>query len=343
MDKKIKKNQRVWFINFGGIGNGAMIIPILKCFESSLPSTKYYSTENDLLSTNWFLRQAKIENLVDLTPALWRRFDKEKWPEIINFIMRNKIAVIVNLRNEGPKYDSDYYNFKKYCKKFYKNIDFYDLNFDNIEKRIKKKNLVEDIKIMIEKLGVDFSNYNQTWLQKVRNKINNHKVGLCLASSQSNKCWSYKKWLTLAKLLNKGGYYLVIFPGKDEVSYKEAEKIKNKFKSNCEIFSSNLVNASRKISMLECFISNDTGLLHIATAIGVPSIGIYTNTEPDIWKPYCNKNFYSFTNYNMFKCNERKTISGNCQHYYEICPAIKKYPDNIEASKVYKQVKIFTN
>jgi ADP-heptose:LPS heptosyltransferase len=93
-----------------------------------------------------------------------------------------------------------------------------------------------------------------------------------------------------------------------------------------------------QIGELRCFASNDTGLLHIATASNVPTIGLYISTNSEIWSPYDKTNFVACQNSFIKKCPDQKPHCGNCFHYYDICPAISKYGDDIEPDKVYETI-----
>jgi len=66
-----------WFVNFGGIGNGIAIAPILRCFEERFPATRYLHTENPVLASDWFTSRAGLKNLAGFSPVGWRRFNRK--------------------------------------------------------------------------------------------------------------------------------------------------------------------------------------------------------------------------------------------------------------------------
>ena len=39
------------------------------------------------------------------------------------------------------------------------------------------------------------------------------------------------------------------------------------------------------MSLLSCYVGNDTGTLHLAAALGLPTLGLYGPTDPAIWAP----------------------------------------------------------
>jgi len=336
----MSKHNNVWFINFCGIGNGLVIAPILRCFEKSHPSVNYYHTENQLLADSWFIKKSGLKNLKGFSPEAWRRFKKEDWETISSFIKEKDIDLIVNLRNEGPRYDIGYYDFKRNASKKRMCLDFWDLDFGVIERRTTHQNLTGDILAMLKKHGINVSTYNSKWLESIRkNKSQCKDVGFGMAASQTNKRWATTKWIKLATLiLAKLNQHIILFPGRSKEEIKEATFVQTVIgKTKCEIMRrQSFKNISLRISEVCCFVSNDTGLLHLATAMNIPTIGLYISTNSKIWSPYDKINFSTCQNSFMNRCPDPKPHCGNCFHYYDICPAIAQYGDDIDPDKVYK-------
>lgn len=335
-------HHKAWFINFSGIGNGIMIMPILACFEKTFPKITYFHTYNDIFADGWFLEKGGLKNLIGLSDIDWRRFKEEDWSDILNFIKANHIDLIVNLRNEGPHCDIDYYAFKKHANSLNLDLIFWDLDFEEIEHRKIQKNYTEDVLKMMSKNGVNISNYNNHWLESLRKPKNLMcGIGLCITASQFNKRWPKAKWsLLIEYLLHRDtGQKVIIFPGKSINEQQEAKELCHKNFNNCSfIVRNSLREITEEMSYLEGFISNDTGLLHIAASLNIPVVGIYTNTDPAVWGPYKHNDFVCFINNYMYKCPHRKIHSGNCLNYYDICPAIEKYGDNINPREVFKAI-----
>ncbi len=331
--------HNVWFINFSGIGNGIVIAPILRCFEKSYPTTNYYHTENQILADPWFLEKAGLKNLKGLSPLAWRRFKEENWPAISSFIKEKNIDLIVNLRNEGPRYDTGYYRFKEeVCKKNVP-LAFWDLDFGIIEHRTKHQNLTGDILEFFKAGGIDITVYNPKWLNTIRKIKDRKSVGFGMAASQTNKRWTIVKWIELAhRVLADSDEEIVLFPGQSEKRTEEAKLVIQKVgQKMCKLITNESVrNIALQIGELKCFVSNDTGFLHMAVAMGIPTIGLYISTNSEIWSPYNKTNFFALQNSFITKCPNPKPHCGNCFHYYDACPAITKYGDDIGPNEIYK-------
>ncbi|MEK7151097.1 MAG: glycosyltransferase family 9 protein [Patescibacteria group bacterium] len=328
-----------WFINFTGIGNGVTIAPLLRCFEKSYPTTEYFHTENEILSNGWFVEKARLSKLKGFSPIAWRRFNKEDWDKIVDFVNQNQIDLIVNLRNEGPRYDTGYYEFKKFLKQD-RDIIFWDLDFNIIENRKKQENLTGDLLKMFQQQNVSISYYEPRWL--ATNSEDKSEVGFGMAASQKNKRWPTHKWVELAqKILKNTNIKIILFHGLSQEEVDGAVEVQKVIGlSRCEMINHQELNRiAIMLGKLKCFISNDSGLLHICSATGTPTVGLYTNTDPDIWAPYDKANFLYCTNIFMEKCLARKIYCGNCFHYYGPCPAIIKYGDSISPKQVFELVK----
>lgn len=334
--------KQAWFINFTGIGNGIIIAPILKCFEQSYPTTDYFHSENEILSDGWFVEKAGLKRLVGFSPIAWRRFNREDWPAIVDFIKHHQIDLIVSLRNEGPKYDTGYYEFKNFLKQNH-GVDFWDLDFDVIENRVKQENLTGDLLKMFQQHGVDISNYESRWLPVYGDGKSG--IGFGMAASQKNKRWPTHKWVKLAqKISSEYDQKIILFHGLSQEEVDEAVVVQKTIGADKVELTQHkeLRDVTLMLAKLKVFISNDTGLLHISSATGTNTIGLYTSTDPDVWSPYCKTNFLSHTNIFMEKCPARKIYCGNCFHYYDPCSAITQYGDSISPKQVFDLVKKIT-
>lgn len=333
----MKTYKNAWFINFTGIGNGIIIAPILKCFEKSYPTTDYFHSENEILSDRWFVEKAGLEKLKGFSPIAWRRFSKENWVSIFDFINKNKIDLIVNLRNEGPDYDTGYYEFKDFLIRDHK-IDFWDLDFNLIKNRQAQENLTSDILNLLQIKGIDVSKYEPQWLFSEKTNVNKEGIGFGMAASQKNKRWPTQKWVELAQeSLKAYNQKIILFHGLSQEEIDQALLVQEYVGSDkCELVGrQELKDITVMLGKLKCFISNDTGLLHISSATGTYTIGLYMSTDPNIWSPYFKTNFSSCVNIFMKKCPARKIYCGNCFHYYDPCPSIIKYGDSIDPKQVF--------
>lgn len=89
------------------------------------------------------------------------------------------------------------------------------------------------------------------------------------------KRWPIKRFILLAKKLKEKGYKCVFFIGPDE-----ADLEKQILKDNLDTFKSfNFKKVIEKISKCNYFISNDSGLMHVAEAVNCKVFGIFGPTD----------------------------------------------------------------
>lgn len=111
--------------------------------------------------------------------------------------------------------------------------------------------------------------------------------------TQNAKNWDYENWLTLSTRLSKEGYNVYLMGGK-----KEDEEIKSLLSS---ALPKNVYNFMARCSIIESLsilnLSNivvgaDTGLMHCAGALDIPSLTLFGCTDHQEYLPFGNKSQY---------------------------------------------------
>ncbi len=104
--------------------------------------------------------------------------------------------------------------------------------------------------------------------------------------AQSFKRWRRSKFAELARrLCEDHGVTVLLFGGEDEIELAEAIADE----SGCgHVVAGRLsiLETAALIEQCKLFISNDSGLMHIAAAVGTPTIGIFGPTRPEKNRPY---------------------------------------------------------
>lgn len=99
----------------------------------------------------------------------------------------------------------------------------------------------------------------------------------------SNKNFSWKRWpaenfATLGKYLVKKGYHVLLFGNQEEMRLNK--DIRQRIgKHHVSIVSAKLMVTAALIKKCEYFISNDSGLMHLAAAAGTKTYGIFGPTD----------------------------------------------------------------
>ncbi|OGS20299.1 MAG: lipopolysaccharide heptosyltransferase II [Elusimicrobia bacterium RIFOXYA2_FULL_40_6] len=155
-------------------------------------------------------------------------------------------------------------------------------------------------------------------------------VGFVTTSRGLHKVWPGKNFTNLIKLaLTKYDFIPVFLGMKGEEDY--IQKITAGL--NCEYVNltgkTDLRAASAVIARCKLVIGNDTALIHIAAALGVPVIGLYGATDPAQVGPYGEKNTVILNKLSCWPCG----IKSNCRvnrcmmgiYPEDVFTAMKKY------------------
>lgn len=112
-------------------------------------------------------------------------------------------------------------------------------------------------------------------------------VGLNPGSYQSPKRWDVKHFAKVGKyIIDRYNAAILIFGDcKDKLI---ADRLSSNINNRCIVLAGklNLKYTAAIISRCRLFITNDTGLMHIAVALGVPVIAIFGPSNPDRFGPY---------------------------------------------------------
>ncbi len=138
----------------------------------------------------------------------------------------------------------------------------------------------EDL-ISAEKYIAEFGNTGQELL-----------IGLHTGAGKTQNRWSLKKYLSLMEKLKEKfpvKYYLTgSSADKEEINF-----IKQNAKFNVGLFiNKKIPEVAALISKSDLFISNDTGIMHVAGATETPQISIFGPTNPFNWAPVGSNKYF---------------------------------------------------
>lgn len=101
------------------------------------------------------------------------------------------------------------------------------------------------------------------------------------------KCWPEERFLELTEMLNEDHNLFLLFFG-DVKGHSSIENITCKFSSRvCNLAGlTSLRELMALISLLDLFITNDSGPMHIAAALNIPLIALFGSTSDVVTGPY---------------------------------------------------------
>jgi len=160
---------------------------------------------------------------------------------------------------------------------------------------------------------------NQKKLEE-KYSINKKYIVICPdAEYGPAKKWPAQNWVNLVENLISN--YQVVVVGLDN-------SIKNKINT---LESNNIINLIGKTSLkdavevlssAECVVSNDSGLMHLSSAVDVPVVGIYGSSSPKYTPPLCEESKHEiiYKDLDCSPCFKRSCPLGhtNCLNYITV-------------------------
>lgn len=128
--------------------------------------------------------------------------------------------------------------------------------------------------------------------------LGNEKYAVLLhATSRADKLWSEANWIELGRYLHEKNIRCVVPWGGDEERARSV-RLADAIPGAITPPRLNLNEAAALLGGAQAVIGVDTGLAHLAAALGVPTVGIYTMTDPALTGLYAGKRAINLGNVN---------------------------------------------
>ncbi|HHT9130822.1 MAG TPA: glycosyltransferase family 9 protein [Candidatus Brocadiaceae bacterium] len=218
-----------------------------------------------------FMKDAKI-----LTTLMKRLGDMDL---IISFVSDKERIFTNNLKATGARYVVHYEPFPSdregihIVDHFLKSLN--SLGISHFSK-IPKIFLHEEDK----RFGDDF----------IKNRITNPKkilVAVHPGSGSRQKCWPTKRFAALISwLIEEMNAQVLVVSGQADDEIVSRLKMEVKVEDDLIVLNQiSLPNLAAVIKRCKFFIGNDSGIAHLAAAVGTPTVSIFGPTDPNMWGP----------------------------------------------------------
>ncbi|MFH2138944.1 MAG: glycosyltransferase family 9 protein [Candidatus Omnitrophota bacterium] len=168
--------------------------------------------------------------------------------------------------------------------------------------QVKQKHPAQKNIELLERIGIswvtpefelDFSDKEEDSVNQIIGAVGKDSltVGIMPFSAWRLKCWPVDKWNKLIEFLTGELTAKVFVFGKSSGSpWEEDFKIKLTQKAISLIDKCTLRESLAAIKKLDLFIGSDTSLLHFASCLHIPTIGLYGPTDHKVFYPFFHKN-----------------------------------------------------
>ncbi|MFZ6032856.1 MAG: glycosyltransferase family 9 protein [Melioribacter sp.] len=299
--------KKILVIALSGIGDALMFTPALSalkkvCPDSEIDCLVMYKGVSDIYQNldeisevkYWdFLNRSKIESL-SFVLGLRRKYDIS-----INVYPSNRKEYnLINFLIGAPKRAA-----VKYLRKDFVNLGF--LNNVRIEENDSLHNVEENVKLIEMVSGGSIGNVSGLILNLTpenenyaRNFLIEHNIGedetvigfhpgCSTLKNHANRRWSAKNFAELAGLFIKNrNARVLIFGGPEERELKE-EIIKHSGNENIiAVETDSLIHTAAVMKRCNLFVTNDSSLMHVASALQLKVVALIGPTNPNYIRPW---------------------------------------------------------
>jgi heptosyltransferase-2 len=115
--------------------------------------------------------------------------------------------------------------------------------------------------------------------------LNEKYIGMCPGAKHFTKRWPKEYFFELGKNLESAGYKVAIFGGPDEVEL--IDKLTGQFSSALNLCNESILQTAANMKMCRAIYTNDSGAMHLASAVKVPVIAFFGSTVKEFgFRPY---------------------------------------------------------
>lgn len=127
----------------------------------------------------------------------------------------------------------------------------------------------------------DRAKARRDWLRAAEGKVALIQPG----SGGKSKCWPLANFIELAGKLREAGVAADFLLGPVEDDLWGEEKFSALTEDHHVVRGKTLAEAAALVSAADLFIGNDSGIGHLAAAVGIPTLSLFGPTDPRVWRP----------------------------------------------------------
>lgn len=200
-------------------------------------------------------------------------------------------------------------------------------NFENLIFKCVSLNAQPDLELIKPQTSLEEKIWVRKTLEKFGIKEDDKLICVNVNSGELalERRWPDKHFVKLINLiLNDYNYRIVLIGTKSEWEY--TEKIKGKIKNSMVYNLSGEFSFTGLVELLKLcklLITNDSGPLHLAVALGIPTVSFFGPETPTLYGPLGNRHFVFFKNIDCSPCIN--------VHTGKIVKCVKAYPECLES------------
>lgn len=160
-------------------------------------------------------------------------------------------------------------------------------------------------------------------------------------SGGKKKCWPAGNFLELMKLLGEDKrfyFYFILGPAEGHGLHEISERFFPGNKIDASIVAGRSVSyIASLLKSSSLHVGNDSGITHLASALGTPTVAVFGPTDPRIWGPYGNNTQIITPGYPCSPCSEedlRRCSDVRCLDEVKVSDIVRA-AEKIPAAHIY--------
>jgi lipopolysaccharide heptosyltransferase II len=291
-----EKIGKILVIKFGGIGDVILSTPLLKNLRN------FYKQAEINFLTDLKCRDVLMDN-PDINRVLTFDLGKDNSLRLLKTVRRKKYNLIIDLYCNPRTTFLTFYSRAEYRTgfNFPRRGYAYNLSVDGRYK-VGDYHHADFGMLALERLGIPVK-FRETYINISaghrlfadeffeENNLNvTDVIGIPISGGWESKKYKMKDYTELIKTVNKKYNFKYILIWGTEAEKKECRSINRNLPEITFIAPKTTVRyAAALMQKCRAVIANDSGLMHTATAAGVPVLGIFGPTSPHLQGPYGKK------------------------------------------------------
>jgi heptosyltransferase-2 len=279
-------------VRLSSLGDILLTTPLVRTIKTKYPGIKID-----------FVIREEYSDLLKLNPHLKNVYifhrNKDKTKELKNQLCNNSYDLVLDLQNNfrSHKLLRCFGDFVVAYKKNHLNkflLVYFKIN------RLKDAPQIPDrYAAVLNSLTLDDYGPELITDKKPNQKLINFDkiIGMCPGSKHFTKMWPEEYFIQLGNMLEKSGFNVALFGGSNDKQI--CGRISSELSSAINLSNDNdILQTAADMKMCNAIYCNDSGLMHTATAVGIPVIAFYGSTVKEFgFTPYKAKNLILENNY----------------------------------------------
>ncbi len=276
--------NRLLIIRLSSLGDILLTTPVIRALKNKFPEAKI-----DFLLREEYEDTLKYNSYLNKTILLKRDYGSE---ELIAALKSSNYELIIDLQNNGRSRGIVKRIGVKAVKYKKKNLLKFLLVKFNFKSNSKLLSVPERYANALPELHLDEKGLDLFLPEGLKNNLDSNKkyIGICPGSRHYTKMYPEEYFVELGKMISDSGEKVVLFGGSDDIEVNN--RLHSKLEGSINLSNNNdLLQTASDMKFCEAIICNDSGLMHTATAVGVPVVAIFGSTVTDFgFAPYNNPN-----------------------------------------------------